>query len=100
LSTGLLLLPFQEGNDGKETDLPSQSKDENLRGESIIWGHGKTSFLPGGNFNILSALTLILLNQGEVGRNRYFTILNDHFERENNSDIWKALLLILRTLVG
>ena len=50
------------------------------------------SVLPGGNFNILSALASILLNRKEAGRDRYIAILDDHFSREHNPNIWKALL--------
>jgi len=84
--------PEDEGVEEKEIDLTSKSKDEDVRKGSILWGYGNSSVLPGGNFNILSALASILLSRNEAGRDRYFAILDDHFSRERNPNIWKALL--------
>jgi len=92
--------PAEEGDDNKEIELTSQSKDEDIREGSILWGYGNVSVLPGGNFNILSALASILLNRKEAGRDRYFAILDDHFSRERNPNIWKALLYRLGNAGG
>lgn len=83
----------EEGAKDEDVELTSRSNDEDLREGSILWGHGNISILPGGNFNILSALASILLNRGEAGRDRYLAILDDHLSRERNPNIWKALLL-------
>jgi nucleoside phosphorylase/SpoVK/Ycf46/Vps4 family AAA+-type ATPase len=80
-----------------ETELHKRSQDE--RQQSLLWGHGGISFLPGGNFPILSALTDILL-KGEGGRDRLLAILNDHFRRERNPKVWQALLLSLSNAGG
>jgi nucleoside phosphorylase len=84
--------PAEEGAEDKDIEVTSRSKDEDLEKGSILWGYGKTSILPGGNFNILSALASILLNRREAGRDRYLAILDGHFSRERNPNIWKALL--------
>lgn len=91
--------PEEKGIENEDIKLTSSSKDEDLRNGSILWGHGNTSFLPGGNFNTLSALASILLSRKEAGRDRYLAILNDHLSRERNPNIWKALLYRL-TNVG
>ena len=77
-----------------DIDLTSRSKDEDedLKEKSILWGYGYSFLLPGGNYRTLSALASILLNRGETGRDRYLAILDDHFSREDNPNIWKALL--------
>lgn len=84
--------PAEEEIEDEDVELTSRSKDEDLREGSILWGYGNTSILPGGNFNIFSALASILLNRKETGRDRYLEILDDHFSRERNPNIWKALL--------
>ena len=75
-----------------ESESDSDSKDGELRDGSLLWGHGGISVLPGGNFNVLSALASILLNRKEAGRDRYFAILEEHFLHERDPKIWKALL--------
>jgi nucleoside phosphorylase len=70
----------------------SESKDENLKKDSILWGYGNTTMLPSGNFNILSALASILLRKKEAGRDRYISILDEHLSREKNPNVWKAIL--------
>lgn len=91
--------PMEEAVE-EEKERTSQLKDEDLKEGSILWGYGNTSFLPGGNFNILSALASILFNRKEEGRDRYFAILDDHFTREPNPNIWKALLFRLSNAGG
>ena len=90
----------EKGVEDKDIELASRSKDENHREGSIIWRYGNTFTLPGGNFNILSALAAILLNRKEAGRDRYLTILNDHLSRERDPNIWKALLYRLGNAGG
>jgi hypothetical protein len=85
--------------ENEDIDLTSKSKNES-RQESIIWGHGHSSVLPSGNFNILSALASILLNRKEQGRDHYFAILDDHFPRERDPNVWKALLSYLANAGG
>jgi len=84
--------PTKEGAEDEDIELTSRPKDNGFREGSILWGYGEFSSLPSGNFNILSALASILLNRKDAGRDRYFAILNDHFSRERNPNIWKALL--------
>lgn len=76
-----------------ERDEQKASKD--TRQDSILWGHGGISILPGGNFPILSALTAILLKRKEDGRDRLLAILNEHLPRERNPKVWQALLIRL-----
>ncbi|MFV2044653.1 MAG: NACHT domain-containing protein, partial [Anaerolineales bacterium] len=92
--------PVEESVKDDDIELTSGSKDEGLREGSILWGHGGASILPGGNFNILSALASILLNRREAGRDRYLAILDDHLPRERNPNIWKALLYRLTNAGG
>lgn len=73
-------------------ELASSLVDEELKERSILWGLGGMTALPSGNFNTLSALASILLNQKDAGRDRYLAILDDHFPHERNPNIWKALL--------
>jgi len=96
----LIPAPTEEGVKDEDIELTSRSSDEDLREGSILWGHGNTSVLPGGNFNILSALASILLNRKEAGRDRYLAILDDHLSRERNPNIWKALLYRLTNAGG
>jgi nucleoside phosphorylase len=76
--------------------MPGENNEEG----SILWGLGNSSILPGGNFNILSALASILLNRKEAGRDRYLAILDDHFTRERDPNMWKALLYRLGNAGG
>jgi len=92
--------PAEEGIEDEEIELTSRSKDEDLTKGSILWGYGSTSVLPGGNFNILSALASILLSRKEAGRDRFLAILDDHLSRERNPNAWKALLYRLTNAGG
>jgi len=92
--------PPEEGAEDVAMELTSRSKDEDLKEGSILWGYGNISLLPGGNFNMLSALASILLNRKEPGRDRYLEILDEHFSRERNPNIWKALLFSLSNAGG
>ncbi|QXE92118.1 hypothetical protein KP001_06210 [Geomonas subterranea] len=97
----LSLHPSQEeGTDNEELKVHSALKDEELSDGSILWGYGNTSFLPGGNYNSLSALASILLSRKEEGRDRYLSILNDHLSRETNPKVWKGLLHCLNNAGG
>jgi len=82
----------EAGSADAESESDSGSNDGELRDGSLLWGHGGSSVLPGGNFNVLSALASILLSRKEAGRDRYFAILEAHFLRERDPKIWKALL--------
>lgn len=96
----IILAQAEEGIKDEYIELTSRSNDEDLREGSILWGHGNISILPGGNYNILSALASILLNRKEGGRDRYLAILEDHLSRERNPNIWKALLYRLTNTGG
>jgi nucleoside phosphorylase len=93
-------VPAEEGVKDEDIELTSISKDEDIKEGSSLWAYGGHSVLPNGNFNILSALASILLNRKETGRDRYFAILDDHFSRERNPNIWKALLYRLGNAGG
>lgn len=101
LEAWLHLSPASAGEEVeyKDIEITSRAKDEALKEGSIIWGYG-SSFLPGGNFNILSALASILLNRREAGRDHYLKILDDHLSRERQPDVWKALLYKLANAGG
>jgi nucleoside phosphorylase len=91
--------PSEEGVK-EDIELTSKAKDEDIKEGSILWGFGKSFSLPGGNYNILSALASILLNRKEAGRDCYLAILDDHFSRERDPNIWKALLYRLSNAGG
>jgi nucleoside phosphorylase len=80
------------GTEDEEIEPDASSRNaEEIEG-SILWGFGGSIVLPNGNFNILAALASVLLGKNEAGRDRYFAILDEHFAREPNPNIWKALL--------
>jgi nucleoside phosphorylase len=83
----------KEATETNEKNEAQKAKD--VRNMSVLWGHGGISILPGGNFPILSALTSILLNGKEEGRDRLLAILNDHLHREKDPKVWQALLIRL-----
>jgi hypothetical protein len=83
----------EEASEIIEKDEADRAND--VRNDSILWGYGGVSILPGGNFPILSALTSILLKGKEEGRDRLLVILNDHLPRERNPKVWQALLIRL-----
>ncbi len=89
-----------EGKVEKDDDLTSRAEDGDLKEGSILWSYGKSMVLPGGNYNILSALASILLNRKEEGRDRYLAILDDHLSREREPNVWKALLYRLSNAGG
>lgn len=91
--------PSEEEVADQGIELTSRANDEDLKA-SILWGSANISVLPGGNFNILSALASILLNRKEAGRDRYLAILDDHFSRERDPNVWKALLYRLGNAGG
>lgn len=92
--------PSEEESKGADLATIPRAKREEPKEGSIIWGHGNFSVLPGGNFNILSALASSLLNRGEAGRDRYLAILDEHLSRENDPGIWTALLYRLSNAGG
>lgn len=92
--------PSKEKIEDARIESASRAKDEDLKERGILWGIGSMSFLPGGNFNILSALASILLNRKEIGRDRYLAILGDHLARERDPNVWKALLYKLTNAGG
>jgi len=96
----LSTVSLEEKAENQDVELTSRTKNENLEEGSIIWGHGNISFLPSGNFSILSALASILLNRKEEGRYRYLAILDDHIARERDPSVWKALLYRLANAGG
>jgi hypothetical protein len=89
----------REPPDSEASDSAAQGWSEDGREGSILWGHGGVSFLPAGNFPILSALASILLN-GEEGRDRLFGILEEHLSREPDPKVWQALLPSLVNAAG
>lgn len=86
--------PSTESEQPEIVDSGAQGQSDDDREGSILWGHGGVSFLPSGNFPVLSALASILLN-GEEGRDRLFAILSEHLPRERDPKVWQALLISL-----
>jgi nucleoside phosphorylase len=63
---------------------------------SILWQVGGFSILPHGNFPILATLSDIFLRRGE--HDRLLALLAEHLEREEEQEVWQALLRDLRYL--
>lgn len=82
----------------KDKGIEKPSSDAHFH--SIIWGQGGISLLPSGNFPILSALTSILLNGTNQGRDRLLDILNNHLNKEENPVVWQSLLIRLSNAGG
>lgn len=78
-----------EAEEETEEEVRAASVD---REGSILWGHSSMSVLPSGNFPILSALATILLSGSEKGRDRLFSILNEHLAAERDPATWRAML--------
>src|SRR3546814_18371328 len=76
----------------EDVELTLGANEEGLSERSILWGYSGSSVLPGGNFNVLSALASVLLNEGEAGRDRYFAVLDEPFSQEPAPTVWKAFL--------
>lgn len=83
-----------------DIETVATEKAKNIEKDSILWGHGGISVLPGGNFPILSALSSVLLKEKDEGRDRLISILNDHLPRERDQKVWQALLLRLSNAGG
>lgn len=90
----------EQGEESEIIERDEPEKAKSTQKESILWGHGGISVLPGGNFPILSALSSILLKEKEEGRDRLLAILNDHLPRERDPKVWQALLLRLSNAGG
>src|SRR3546814_15355966 len=84
----------------EDVELTLGANEEGLSERSILCGYSGSPVLPGGNFNVLSALASVLLNEGEAGRDRYFAILDEHFSQERDPNVWKALLYRLGNAGG
>ncbi len=93
-------LQLAEPTAASEGSSEISGKEKESRRESILWGHGGISVLPGGNFPILSALTSILLDGTDQGRDRLLEVLNNHLSREPDPKVWRALLIRLSNAGG
>lgn len=101
LKVGALEDADNEATQLTDTDDDMDTKDdERLKDESVIWALGGATTLPQGNFNLLSALTSILLSRKEEGRDRLIAIFEEHLARETNPNVWKALLYRLSNAGG
>ena len=66
---------------------------EKAREESVLWGRGSISVLPGGNFPVLETLTRIFLARAE--HDRLLSLLANHLSRPENPKVWQSLLQFL-----
>ena len=66
---------------------------------SILWDQ-RTAALPAGNYPVLEALTVTLLTRRPPEIERWLTILNAHLERQEDPEVWQALLRHLEHLVA
>lgn len=79
-------------SEGEIDSAASDGKDDEVKSESLLWGHGGATALPSGTFSVLSALASVLLNRGERGRDKYVAILQSQLDRDRDPKLWKALL--------
>lgn len=59
--------------------------------ESLLWGHGRMSILPSGNFPILSALSSACLVVKPPLIERWLHALGDHLARSESPRVWAAV---------
>src|SRR3546814_16548670 len=61
-------LSIDEGEEEEDVELTLGANEEGLSERSILWGYNGSSVIPGGNFNVRSALFSVLLNNEEASR--------------------------------
>lgn len=61
--------------------------------QSVLWGHGGISILPGGNFPVLETLTRVFLAKAE--HDRLLSFLANHLSLPENPKVWQSLLSLL-----
>jgi hypothetical protein len=105
-----LVLPQEHQSSERKEELNSQigtlfrrpkkdAPDSNQFSHSIVWDQ-RTVMLPAGNFPVLDALTLALLTRRPADTERWLKILNAHLDREEDLQVWRALLRYLQHLAG
>lgn len=66
------------------------TRSEPKQSESILWGQGGLSVLPGGNYPLLE--TIIRINLKNNNFDRIVNILSEHLNRSESDRVWTALL--------
>lgn len=89
--------PTQQGGDEAEDEPTTpdplsddETKSDDERMTSVLWGYGGFAILPHGNYPVLESITRALLGRGE--HDRLVDILAEHLERDENPDVWRAML--------
>ena len=81
--------------DGHWQETGSQPEESN---DSLLWAHGRTTVLPGGNYPVLEALTLGYLLREPMDADRWLSVLDQHLLRREDRAVWDALADKLRFL--
>lgn len=80
------LVPFAAGGEGEiETDAKENTS-------AVLWGHGRLTALPDGNYPTLSALTSACLNTEPPRLDRWLTMLEHHIARTESPRVWEAMI--------
>jgi hypothetical protein len=86
------VLPETDRSDDETEDLfdsgDRKKRDPSL--QSVLWGHGDLTVLPSGNFQVLEALTRILLHAQDY--ERLISVYSSHLQVKEDSKVWQALL--------
>ena len=69
----------------------AREKTERERKESFLWGHGRISIVPSGNFPSLAALSKACLVPSPPLMNRWLCILESHLLRTESPRVWAAV---------
>lgn len=73
----------------KPSEPDSPDDKEIKRDDSVLWGMGGLSILPGGNYPIIEALIRILLQRKDP--DRIVDLLDEHLKRGDDKRVWNAL---------
>jgi hypothetical protein len=71
------------------------TSEEPQRVSSVLWGYEGLAIVPGGRFQVLSAMTHGLLCRKPHNADRWLDMLVDHVEREETITTWEAMCRIL-----
>jgi nucleoside phosphorylase len=77
-------------DEGGEPEIDESKKEEDKRTESLLWGLGGHSIVPGGNFPILETITRTYLQRKDY--DRLLNLLQSHLQRSEDEKVWRALM--------
>jgi hypothetical protein len=74
-----------------EVARESSSNEKEDRGDSLLWGYGRTRILPDGTYPVLNALLWGLIARDAFPNTALFDALSAHLRRGDQEDIWEAI---------